>query len=176
MIGSFSFIIILSLIIMGILLNGLIVKQTIDYVNLNNKINSLQADTQNKLNELSEKLLQTKTTIEESKEEINLLKASVGEDFSGIVEDSIGAVVTIRTDVSQGTGFIINEQGYIVTNAHVLVGGATIKAITSEQESINAVFIGYDSELDIALLKIPGSHNFLELGNSNKVQIGQKVI
>ena len=70
-IGSFSFIIILSLIIMGILLNGLIVKQTIDYANLNNKINSLQADTQNKLNELSEKLLQTKTTIEESKEEIN---------------------------------------------------------------------------------------------------------
>ena len=41
--------------------------------------------------------------------EMDLLKASAGEDFSGIIEDAIKSVVTIRTDVSQGTGYIIES-------------------------------------------------------------------
>ena len=50
-IGGFSTVIIITLIILAILLNGLMVKQSIDYNTLNNKILNLQADTQSKLNE-----------------------------------------------------------------------------------------------------------------------------
>ncbi len=175
-IGGFSTVVVITLIILAILLNGLIVKQTIDYNNLNNKIINLQADTQNKLNELTESLLQTKTTVEKSQEELILLKASAGEDFSGIIENSISSVVTIRTDVGQGTGFIINKEGYIVTNAHVLEGGRKIEAITSSQQIIQAQFIGYDIEFDIALLKIPGEYKAFDLENSDEIQIGEKVI
>lgn len=176
MVGGFSSIVIIALIALAILLNGLIVKQSVDYSTLNNKIKNLQADTQSKLNELTENIIETQTTVEESQEELVLLKASVGEDFSGIIEDSISSVVTIRTDIGQGTGFIINDEGYIVTNAHVLEGGRAIQAITSEQKIIDAFFIGYDIDFDIALLKIPGDYDALKLGDSNDIQIGEKVI
>jgi len=176
MIGCASSIVVIALIVIGILLNGIIVKQSVDYANLNNKINELQADTQSKLNELTENLMETKTSVAESQEEISLLKASAGEDFSGIIENSVKGVVTIKTEVGQGTGFLITDDGYIVTNAHVLVGGHSITAITSEQNSINAELIGYDGELDIALLKISGDYEHLTMGDSDEIQIGEKVI
>jgi len=175
-IGGFSTVVVITLIILAILLNGLIVKQSIDYNTLNNKILNLQADTQSKLNELTENIIKTQTTVEKSQEELVLLKASVGEDFSGIIEDSISSVVTIRTDIGQGTGFIIDEEGYIVTNAHVLTGGSMVQAITSQQELIDAIFIGYDINFDIALLKIPGDYKSLNLADSDDIQIGEKVI
>jgi S1-C subfamily serine protease len=175
-IGGFGTIVVIFMVVSGILLNGIIVKQTVDYKSLNNKIINLQADTQNKLNELTKSIIETQTTVEKSQEELILLKASAGEDFSGIIEDSLSAVVTIRTDIGQGTGFIIEEEGYIVTNAHVLAGGRKIQAITSEQKLIDAIFIGYDSDFDVALLKIPGEYDALELGNSNDIQVGEKVI
>lgn len=175
-IGSLGTVIIIFMIISGILLNGIIVKQTIDYNTLNNKILNLQADTQNKLNELTKNIIETQKTVEESQEELTLLKASAGEDFSGIIEDAISSVVTIRTDIGQGTGFIINKEGYIVTNAHVLEGGREIEAITSNQKIIQAIFIGYDTNFDIALLKIPGDYDALKLGDSDDLQIGEKVI
>ena len=109
-------------------------------------------------------------------EEFDLLKASVGEDFSGIVENSVKSVVTIRTDVGQGTGFIIEESGYLVTNAHVLVGGRHVYALTFDQETLPAEFIGYDGDLDIALLRISGDFERLTLANSDNVQIGEKVV
>jgi len=175
-IGGFSTVIIITLIILAILLNGLMVKQSIDYNTLNNKILNLQADTQSKLNELTENIIKTQTTVEESQEELVLLKASVGEDFSGIIEDSISSVVTIRTDIGQGTGFIIDEEGYVVTNAHVLTGGSMVQAINSQQELIDAIFIGYNLDFDIALLKISGNYKSLNLADSDEVQIGEKVI
>ena len=176
MIGGFSTIIIIFMVVISLMLNGIIVRQTINYNYLNNKISQLQQDTQGKLNILTENFLQTKNTIEQSKKEIDLLKASVGQDFSGIIDEVIPSVVTIRTDIAQGTGIIINKKGYIVTNAHVLVGGRKVEAITSGQKIMPADLIGYDSNLDVAVLKISGEYNALELADSNKVEIGEKVI
>lgn len=182
-IGSFGSIIIIYMIVTGILLNGIIVKQTLNHNTVIGKIGNLQADTQSKLNELTINLLQTKEDIRTLNselgsidEEFTLLKASTSADFSGIVEDAIKSVVTIRTDVGQGTGFIIDGRGYVITNAHVLVGGSKINAITYNQESMNAEFIGYNGPLDIVLLKIPGNYEKLELDDSENVQVGEKVI
>jgi len=188
--GGFGTIVLIYMIISGILLSGIITKQTINHNQLTNKIDELQADTQNKLNELTESLLATQNDLKQTKQDLGelgtevgsieegfgLLKASVGEDFSGIIENSVKAVVTIKTDVAQGTGFIIQGQGYIVTNAHILVGGQTIESVTYEKEKIPTTFIGYNGELDIALLKIEGNYEFLELGDSDKIQVGEKVI
>lgn len=175
-IGGFGTLVIIFMIIAGIVINGIIVKQSVDYNTLNNKILNLQADTQSKLNELTTNLLETKITVEKSQEELTLLKASAGEDFSGIIEEAIKSVVTIRTEVGQGTGFIIAEEGYIVTNAHILVGGYSIQAIPYQQDLIDADFIGYDGDFDIALLKISGDYDFIRLADSDDVQIGEKVI
>ena len=150
---------------------------------LGKKITDLKIETQTNINSLSEGLIQTNEDLENIgsqlgiiHEEFSFLKASVGADFSGVVENSIPSVVTIRTDVSQGTGFIVEERGYIVTNAHVLIDGNLVDVITYEQEIIKADLVGYDTVFDIALLKIPGTHDTLKFENSNNVQVGEKVI
>ncbi|MEK6898266.1 MAG: trypsin-like peptidase domain-containing protein [Nanoarchaeota archaeon] len=185
LIGSFTSIIIIFMITSSVMLYFIFVKQTTDFNNLNKKITELQTETNTKINDISESLLQTNQLISSEvgslTQQLTLLKASVGEDFSGIIDYSIPAVVTIKTDYGQGTGFIIDEEGYVVTNAHVLADNqgylaTSIIAITSERETKNAQFVGFDSTLDIAVLKIQGTYEKLELGNSNDVQIGEKVI
>lgn len=182
-IGGASTAVIVTLVIYGILLNGIIVKQQINHNELNNKLQNLQTDTQAKLNDLTNSLMdvesnleETKTTLEENQKELTELKASASADFSGIIEESIKSVVTVRTDVSQGTGFIITNDGYIITNAHVLSGGTQVYVLDYNQNRKATEFIGYDANLDIALLKISGEYEFLELGNSDDVSVGEKVI
>ncbi len=183
MIGGLSTFLIVLLIANSVFIYILYGQLQLSYNRIESDIQELKTDTQSKLNELTINVLQTQeelnslgSEIGSIGQEMNLLKASAGEDFSGIIEEAIKGVVTIRTDVGQGTGFIISEEGYIVTNAHVLVGGREIKAITYEQKSIDAEFIGYNPDLDIALLKISGNYKELQLANSNDVQIGEKVI
>ncbi len=184
-IGSFSFIIIIFMIISSIFTYLIFVKQNYNYNSLNEKITDLKTETYSNINILTENLIQTQSSMEEHQEalqeEFSLLKASAGEDFSGIIEEAIKSVVTIRTNSGQGTGFIISDEGYLVTNAHVLADkegklASNIKAITYEQKIIAIDFIGYDGTLDVALLKIPGDYYSLELENSDDVQIGEKVI
>jgi len=179
-IGSFSSFVLIFMVVSSILIYSIIIKQSVDHNSLDNKISEVEADTQHKLNELTLNLLETKNIVKESQEtlksEIDLLKASTGEDFSGIIEDAVKSVVTIRTDVSQGTGFIIDDEGYIVTNAHVLVGATYIHVITYEQKTIEAVMTGYDGKLDIVLLKVAGDYDSISLDDSDDVQVGEKVI
>lgn len=184
-IGSFSFILIVFMIVSGIFTYLIFVKQNLNYNTLNQKIDNLQTETQTNINTLTENLIETQSLLEEHKEtlqeEFDLLKASAGEDFSGIIGDAIKSVVTIRTDSGQGTGFIISNEGYIVTNAHVLADesgklASGIKAINYEQDIISADFMGYDGTWDIALLKISGDYDILTLEDSDNVQIGEKVI
>ena len=188
LLGGFSSIVIIFMIVNSIFLYSLFIKQNLNYNSLNQKI----TDAQSNINTLTDNLIQTKTTLENTldswdvklgsiNQEMDLLKASAGEGFSGIIEEAIKSVVTIRTNVGQGTGFIISEEGYIVTNAHVLADesgelSTKITAITYEQEIISADFIGYDGQLDIALLKITGDYDKLKLENSDEIQIGEKVI
>jgi len=181
--GSFGSIVIVYMITSSVFLYLLFIKQTLNHNSLSAEI----SDTQSKINTLTENLIRTREDLKETQESLNLqlgsigqeidfLKASAGEDFSGIIEEVIKSVVTIKTEIGQGTGFIISKEGYIVTNAHVLVGGRKISAITSDHEVINADFIGYNKELDIALLKMQGNYEELKLANSDKIQIGEKVI
>ena len=157
----------------------ILTKQDSNYRILNQKIIELQTDTQSKINELTNSLIQTKEAVsglnKSLKSEINLLKAS-SEDFSGIIDDVVKSVVTIKTNVGQGTGFIITNDGYLITNAHVLAGGNIIETVTYDQMIFNANFIGYDSDLDIALLKISGDYEGLSFEDSNNIQVGEKVI
>ena len=175
-IGSFSSILVITLIANSVLLYFLFAKTNLDY----NSVNTELAGVQSKLNDLSTSLIQTKdlvSSINESfKTEVNQLKASTSADFSGVIENSIKSVVTVRTEISQGTGFIISDEGYIITNAHILIGGSSIKAITYEQQIIDANLVGYSADLDLALLKISGDYDSIELTNSDNIQIGENVI
>lgn len=186
MIGGFSSFVIVVLIINSVFLYILFAKLDLSQQELEKDINELQTDTQTKLNEITENVLENKNTIsnlgesvssldEELTDEIQRLAASTSADFSGIIESSIESVVTVRTDIGQGTGFILTDDGYIVTNAHVLEGGNQIQAITSDQDVFAAEYIGYVETIDIALIKIEGSFESIRLENK-ETQAGENVI
>jgi len=182
-IGGFSTAIIIFIIVSSILTYTLFVRQELTTNQLENKIKGLETDTQAKINELTINLLDVKSNVDaldtqlgSIDEEFTLLKASAGEDFSGIIEDSVKSVVTIRTDVSQGTGFIITDDGYVVTNAHVLSGAKYVESLDYHQNTIPTTFVGYSEDYDIALLKLNGNYEELKLDDSDDVQIGEKVI
>src|SRR3989339_400261 len=175
-IGGISSALIMFILVSSILTYVLFARMELNYNKLSDQITGLQTDTQVKLNDLTENAMKTKEELGtlgiqlgSMDEEFSLLKASASADFSGIIEDAVKSVVTIRTDVGQGTGFII-------TNAHILSGGSRINAITYDQKVIDAQFVGYDALFDIAILKIEGDYNVLNFANSDNVQIGEKVI
>ena len=175
-IGSFSSLIIIFMITISVFTYLTFAKQELNYNLLDKRITNLQTETQSNINVITENILQTREELGVIGQEFSVLKATAGEDFSGIIDEAIKSVVTIRTDVGQGTGFIITNDGYIVTNFHVLAGGSEINSITYEREVVRTSFIGFDDVLDIALLKISGTHTPLKFGSSDSIQIGEKVI
>ncbi|MAG01969.1 hypothetical protein CMI42_01415 [Candidatus Pacearchaeota archaeon] len=140
---------------------------------LNIKLDKNNADLQNKINQLTNSLLEINEGLET---EINQLKAKASSDFSGIIGTAVESVVSIRTNVAQGTGFLITSDGYVITNAHVLSGASFASALTSDRLVKTMELIGYDTELDLALLKIEGNFEPLEFEKIENVEIGEKVI
>ena len=78
-----------------------------------------------------------------------------------------------------GAGVLIDEQGSIVTNAHVVDGAANITVTLHDGTRLPAELIGSDPQSDIALLHVTipkGRHAPAQLGDSDKLEIGQKVL
>ncbi len=138
-----------------------------------NTINLNKIETQSQIKELSETVSETEKSLTK---QFSKLKAQTSADFSGIVSDVAKSVVTVKTDIAQGSGFIISEDGYIATNVHILNMGRYIKVLTYNNKIYDADLIGYDTKLDIAVLKITGNFDYLEFGNSDEINIGEKVI
>lgn len=76
---------------------------------------------------------------------------------------------------SLGTGFIFDKEGYIITNYHVVDKASNIRVTMSDDKSYEAEYIGGDSDLDLAILKIESEEDLpiVELGDSDKLKIGQ---
>lgn len=85
---------------------------------------------------------------------------------------------TPQYETGIGTGFIISDDGYIITNQHVVNNADQIKVkLASEKEAVSAHLVGQDYELDLAVLKIDGkSLPTLSLGDSDKMRVGDYVV
>ena len=78
-----------------------------------------------------------------------------------------------------GSGFVIDPRGYILTNFHVVAGAQSIEVVLGDRSKYPAKFIGADQRNDVALIKIdPKGKQLasLSLGDSSKLQVGQKVL
>lgn len=82
---------------------------------------------------------------------------------------------TVETAAS-GTGFFITQDGYILTNHHVISGASTVKVTLYNGETYDATVIGSDEDYDIAVIKIDVTGATpVVLGDSSKVAIGESV-
>ena len=79
---------------------------------------------------------------------------------------------------SLGSGFIINREGYIVTNNHVVENASDIKVSLSDKEEYDAKVIGRDPKTDVALIKIEAKKELpaAPLGDSGKLRVGEWVM
>jgi serine protease Do len=122
--------------------------------------------------------------------------------FVGVVEKVRDAVVNIKSErieqltpsqkrwmqfwgwqgdspreVSMGTGFFFREDGYILTNHHVIAGARDITVTLADRAEIKAKLIGEDAASDLAVLKITGSsYPYIELGDSDSIKVGEWVM
>ena len=84
----------------------------------------------------------------------------------------------LQEQVGTGSGVIISEDGYIVTNNHVIKGASEIEITLNNKKSYQAKLIGTDSKMDIALLKIESDEKlpYTVFANSDSVRIGEWVL
>ncbi|MDQ0148858.1 S1C family serine protease [Eubacterium multiforme] len=78
-----------------------------------------------------------------------------------------------------GSGFIINKEGYILTNYHVVKGAQEVTVTLSTGKEVKAKVVNYDENQDIAMIKLEGKFQVpavAELGNSSDVKPGEDVI
>ena len=99
-----------------------------------------------------------------------------------LVEQLRPSVVHLRTPQGVGTGFIIDETGYIVTNNHVISSdngqpAGEIDVTLSDGRTFDAEIIGRDARTDVAVLKIEaGGLVAVPLGTSSSLRVGQEVL
>jgi serine protease Do len=79
--------------------------------------------------------------------------------------------------VGYGSGVIITDDGYIVTNNHVIEGSQTIEVILNDKRSFEAQVIGSDPSTDLAVLKVKANRlPYLVYGNSDALRLGEWVL
>jgi len=78
---------------------------------------------------------------------------------------------------SSGSGVIVSDDGYVVTNYHVIEDATNIEVVMNNNQRFYAKLVGSDPSTDLALLKIKARHlPFVKYGNSDAVQLGEWVL
>lgn len=84
-----------------------------------------------------------------------------------------------KTEEGMGSGIIINEEGYILTNYHVINGANVVSVIFNNKKEVSAKIINYDKNLDLAIIKVTENVKMpavAELGSSKDMQVGDPVV
>jgi S1-C subfamily serine protease len=141
-----------------------------------------------------------KTTIVESPVAQSAVGSSVDEGrgltVNEIYDRDGPGVVFIRAEVTQqtdspfglpeqqrgtatGSGFVIDDDGHVLTNAHVVEGASKVEVSFSDDKTVDARVLGEDSSTDVALLKVDPKDTDLQplrLGDSSKLEVGDSVV
>ena len=103
------------------------------------------------------------------------------DSVAGLAARVLPSVVSIETTSADGgatgSGFVIDANGYLLTNNHVVADSITIKVLLNDGREFAARILGRDESYDLAVLKIEASGlKALQFGDSEKVQVGDPVI
>ena len=95
----------------------------------------------------------------------------------GIIQYQPNARTGRLEEYGSGSGFIVSENGYILTNAHVVSGAAAMDVLFSDGEKKAAQIVGADVTMDVAVLKVEGEgYPALPIGDSSALRVGEYVI
>lgn len=100
------------------------------------------------------------------------------EEKDQLIEKAQETVYTIYTKDNQGSGFLYDKDGHIITNAHVVEGSLTVLVKTQAKESFTGHVIGYSNKIDLALIKVnelKGERPF-EYTKKDKIKVGEEVV
>lgn len=108
------------------------------------------------------------------------------EVYATNVNSTVGITTSITTNywgyqttsAASGSGFVLSEDGYILTNHHVIEGSNAITVTFYDGTSMAAELVGYDSSNDIAVLKVDATKKLTPviLGDSSNTNVGDQVI
>ena len=95
-------------------------------------------------------------------------------------EESVVQVNVLRggSDGGMGSGFVYSEEGYIITNQHVVRDAKKVTVTFLDGEAYIGDVIGTDPDLDIAVVKVSPSNTYLQpitIGDSSKLKVGEKI-
>lgn len=96
-----------------------------------------------------------------------------------LTETQVRSYYGTRTGEGAGTGIVISENGYVITNNHVIDGATTVSVVDATGELYeNVTVVGRDPLNDVAFLKISADTKFTAatLGNSSTIRTGQQVV
>ncbi len=100
--------------------------------------------------------------------------------YSEIYEKSAPSMVSIESQgpdgYASGTGIVLTQDGYLITNAHVVAGCSKVRVALSDNSVLDASLVGFDANEDIAVLKIEAAGlTPAEFGDSLSLKIGDPV-
>ena len=112
-------------------------------------------------------------------------KLTPREVYAQNVNSTVGITTSITTNywgyqttsAASGSGFILTEDGYILTNYHVIENSSSVQVTTYDNTSYSASIVGYDKSNDIAVLKIDATGlTPVVLGSSDDLYVGDEVM
>ena len=105
-------------------------------------------------------------------------RESHSELLNGTIGDSDILSASPSTHVALGSGFILDEEGYILTNGHVIENASEITVILHDNTPLAAVLVGTDKKTDLALIKVDTNHKLtpVKFGDSDKIRVGDWIL
>lgn len=114
---------------------------------------------------------------EETKTAKTASDSNVKKTRKQIIEDSQKKVVTIESGIGLGSGFLYNDKGDVITNAHVVEGSKEVTVRTLNHEEYQGTVIGIGEETDVAVVRVPGLQKLTPLTIAkSKAETGDEVL
>ncbi|WP_155829889.1 S1C family serine protease [Glycomyces tenuis] len=106
------------------------------------------------------------------------MDAGAGMTYTEIVDKVTPSVVTIVTDVAEGSGVVYSEDGYIVTNNHVVEGAGAVEVRFADGGVGEAEIIATDATQDLAVIQVSGVDDIqpIAFGDSDALQVGDATV
>lgn len=151
---------------------------------MDDKINEIMSELSKET--LPPAIADSNNEVTSSEPELNI---NYSDTASKVYEDNVDAIVQIFANVQQesfwgvvegtssGTGFIVDSDGYILTNYHVISDSRDVSLTLHDGTSYDAEILGYNQDHDIAVLKIEATNlPVVTLGKSSDIKVGEEVV